>query len=679
MSSVSVYDSCIIAAATSYESGALNFSFDRSPFKGGWEEILHGSHVRIIMGQKFSVVLGVQKLLGLGDRELGKKVIKNLSQMHNRSPVFDIFGDLDLDKSHTIELVDALVMWILTVAYAVFEQQMKRVESLGNMLNPDCDFASNSQCWRDVFGEPVVIDLEYRELGFTSDTQNRFCPRGLQTGPFATLHKSFAFADTLECRFSAAAGKGQIVTCELQELLLALGSQGFIVHNTVLLVQGTFGLAVRVGRIIDLDIPVWHVYSVDEAVVFTTDPESFTLAVLAVEKVQLGDELYEIRPIYSLDSMFDARSEALVVVGALVTPALCNQIDSSGPFVAAGRVKSGRSLPASSGLKWQSISGELGISLGASGQLGPQFGVRVAGQGAREMEWMHKQTEFLLAQSITTVERAQRNFLFVYQAATGQIVEQNLFAVVSAVVGAAANGVGFDTPNFSAGTTTTAEWWLQQGSLIRVCAALIASPSPLLENGNVGGIDLSLLVSTDEKRRVWEAPLPLPGWAKVLGRYPGVAVNQLVGSSPSTERCSMFITISGLERRLGRLVQIGDKCFEAVSGHSVRLNGVDANVVCVALKKAEAANKLRWVNDKGVYCPGERFGSQEPSQMVVNDSRNREVSGNNTRINGLLKWRFPWENKNTVQVHPCATVGLGQTVNGRDLQAEVIGMMVELS
>jgi hypothetical protein len=668
-----VYDSCIIAAATAYESGAFDLILKRplSPllFKGGWEEVLYGSHVRVMIGQEFSLVLGLQKLLGIGNRALGRKVIEDLA--HNNTLEVRL-SEFQLAAPDAEELNDALLRWLLVVASTVLEEQKKRLESTGNPSKIHPEFLSNGQCWRDVFGEPVVIDLEF---GVTWEIEAR------ETGQSSLALSSFAFASILESRGPRlSTGKGQVVTCELQELMLTIGSKGFVFHNRVLLVQGAFGLAFRVGRIIDLDIPIWHICTIDEAVTFNADPESFTLAVLAVQNVQLGEELFEIEPIYSSDQVFDATSEALVVVGALITPALCNRIDCNGPFVAAGRFKSGRSITAGSGLKWQSISGELGISLGTGWQ-GPQFGVRVAGQGAREMEWMHKQTEYMLAQSITTLERAQRNFIFVYQAATGQIVEQNLFAVVRAVV-PTANGLGFDAPNFSDRTTTPAEWWLQQGPLIRVCAALIASPSPLLENGTVGGIDLSLLASTDEKWRVWEAPLRLPGWAKALGRNPGVAVNQLVGSSPSTERCSMFITISGMERRLGRLYRIADysSSFEAASsGLSVQLNGVDATVICVAQKKAGSVTELRWVNDKGVYCPGQRFGSHEPSQMVFNDIRNLAVNGNKIRINGLLRWQFPWNNKDTgVQVLPCSTVGLGQTVNGRDLETEIIGMMVEL-
>ena len=188
----------------------------------------------------------------------------------------------------------------------------------------------------------------------------------------------------------------------------------------------------------------------------------------------------------------------------------------------------------------------------------------------------------------------------------------------------------------------------------------------LVERGKIGGIDIALLAETD-RIRVWEKPQSLPHWNKVLGGMPAVAVNRLEGGPDWTARGSLFITVSGLERyAMSRLILDPGECdlFRAKTGLALRLSGFNEALLNAHSSTMLAATKLRW-DYESIYVPGVRLCDSEPSKMIASPP---------IAIANLNSRSFAADQQENVSG---TSKGLGELVNGLDLPAKFLGMMVE--
>lgn len=675
---LTVYDFCIIASGFACQDGMLESSIEQiideipeTVLGVTWAQYLPGSHIRIAVAPSLSVVLGIEKLLGVGDRELGSKVLNELmvSAKEINIPVVNSVRQLFQRHETWLDadlLIEQVVRWMLATAYLVSAKQSIRT-GLGNPLNKQCQLGGCGlrfgECWRDAFGELWVIELVN---GFSA-----FKKVASEIDLTSMKHPFFSIENYVSLNQAALEGF-ETVICELEDLVLSLDGTTYVEVEGCLFVQGTYGLIIQLGRVRGTSLSAWHVCTPEETIAFHFTPMEFVTAV----KGMMQDETtmwLKIDPVELLCLDFENSSE-LVVVGALIQPTLCLNVDCNGPFVGMGEFTSGRDaiLRPSYYLKWQTLSGSAQIGISASG---PQGTLALGGE-ARRTGPMMRQDEILLAQSLTTEERAMRTSIFVYQAATGQVVEQNLYNMVRGVVAATfhqrssvrISEVPMLSPtqeesslcNMSGAMSGS----LQRETLVRVCAAVISNPIPIFQDGTVGGLDLSALIETDEKVRIWEKPSKLPCWTAVLGKYPGVAVNRLDGSSPSIGRCSVFVTLAAIERRFGRLIRNEDSeecnCFSTESGITIQLKGLNSHVVRLAQMQAQTAITMRWDDSYGIYCPGQRFGSQRPSNMSVH-TRLHWYPGLSRRTSGT---RF-------------TNLGLGEIVNGGNISAQFLGMMME--
>lgn len=139
------------------------------------------------------------------------------------------------------------------------------------------------------------------------------------------------------------------------------------------------------------------------------------------------------------------------------------------------------------------------------GTQGPQGSICLGGQANRINHWDQQIAEHSLGRSATLLEQAARSFLFVYQVATGQVVEQNMLSLVLEAVRQEQDEVSdttllwrerFRRPGIAVAAESCAGvvWGINNANLMRVCAALVVNPTPVVQDGRVGGIDLGILV-----------------------------------------------------------------------------------------------------------------------------------------------------------------------------------------
>ena len=129
----STYALSINAIATVLECSELDLSalsiFSDSNYTssiGIFGEFLFGSHVRILVRRNVSIILSMQKFLGVGNRILGKRIIHEL-----------IYSERIMRYSH-VGIVrfrfrgtksEAIVKLLLAVVHAVYAHQVSRIKA----------------------------------------------------------------------------------------------------------------------------------------------------------------------------------------------------------------------------------------------------------------------------------------------------------------------------------------------------------------------------------------------------------------------------------------------------------------------------------------------------------------------------------------------------------------------
>jgi hypothetical protein len=158
-------------------------------------------------------------VLSVGDRGLGNQVINYFLQEEHEWIARELEERRYLATEQHFSI--CVIKWLLAIARHVYERQM--IQS--NLTESLCHLEPHvsGECWRDAFGDILEADL--------SQTF-----RALKSSPTwaaqQNLFSSF-FSDSSE----------RLVTCELEELLLAMGASSRIVIDEILLVQGECGLA----------------------------------------------------------------------------------------------------------------------------------------------------------------------------------------------------------------------------------------------------------------------------------------------------------------------------------------------------------------------------------------------------------------------------------------------------
>jgi hypothetical protein len=103
--------------------------------------------------------------------------------------------------------------WLLAIAHSVYELQV--IQS--NITEPygHLETLASGECWRDAFGDILEVDLS-RTFRALKSSPTRVAPRNL-----------------FESFFSES-GSGGLVTCELEEILLAIRASSRVVIDEIL-------------------------------------------------------------------------------------------------------------------------------------------------------------------------------------------------------------------------------------------------------------------------------------------------------------------------------------------------------------------------------------------------------------------------------------------------------------
>ena len=382
-----------------------------------WGECLTGAHVRITMRSDFSAILRLDKFIGRGSRALGShyiQVVVNLERKVGRTGnPFRLWEflraspskqEFHLRKQQKLAYNMALLYWTCS-------HEMKRARAVCNGI-PNRPRGGN--CWRDAFGDVLELRLD-RPDAFRQEmsAQKQASHEGVPVRD-----------DQLNEIFSTC------VLSTLEDLTVALGIHSRAVLGDIIFLQGRYGTCVLIGSINQYPIALWHVCSIEEASLIASNPQQFIHhmgGTLICENSQGGQGPYQSN-YSSLESL-----KGTILVGALVEPAWCSSIDTAVLLQAQHNgVVSGRTevnqIPR---LQFESLSGQAQFSFGMQG---PQGTIAIGGGVSRPKFSEHMVAENSFSNSITTLERALRSWVLVYQTYNGQFVEQNLYCVVSCVL-----------------------------------------------------------------------------------------------------------------------------------------------------------------------------------------------------------------------------------------------------
>jgi hypothetical protein len=234
--------------------------------------------------------------------------------------------------------------------------------------------------------------------------------------------------------------------------------------------------------------------------------------------------------------------------------------------------------------------------------------------------------------------------------------------------------------DFDQDISSASQWDVTYATFCRLCAAVISDPTPVSLQQMLGGVDLGAMVHHCSKYRVWEKPAALPGWVPIFGWLPAVSVNSI--NPPvnirCTQRCSLLMTIAGIERRVGKLVKCDgfETQFESDTGVSVCLAGFNTISLDEAKDAAITAKTWRWTQSTRIIMGSERFGGQGPSQI---HAREYTWLGNTLQsmktLGGMLnlgRIDSGSATRTTKQLQ-----SLGEIVHGCDLGSDYLGLLIE--
>jgi ankyrin repeat protein len=382
-----------------------------------WGECLTGAHVRITMGSDFSAILRLDKFIGCGLQALGShyiRVVVNLERKVGRTNnpfrLWEFLRASPLKQESRLQMQQRLAH-NMALLYWTCSHEMKRARAVCNGIP---NRPSGGNCWRDAFGDVLELRLD-RPDPFRQEV----------LAPKQASHEGIPIRDyQLREIFSTC------VLSTLEDLTVALGIHSQAVLGDIIFLQGRYGTCVLIGSINQYPVALWHVCSIEEASLIASNPQQFVYRMggnLICEN-SLGDQDPYQGNYSSLESL-----KGTILVGALVEPAWCASIDTPVLLQAqCNGVTSGRTevnqIPR---LQFESLSGQAQFSFGMQG---PQGTIAIGGGVSRPKISEHIIAENSFSHSITTLERALRSWVLVYQTHSGQFVEQNLYCVVFCVL-----------------------------------------------------------------------------------------------------------------------------------------------------------------------------------------------------------------------------------------------------
>jgi ankyrin repeat protein len=382
-----------------------------------WGECLTGAHVRITMGSDFSAILRLDKFIGCGLQALGShyiRVVVNLERKVGRTNnpfrLWEFLRASPLKQESRLQMQQRLAH-NMALLYWTCSHEMKRARAVCNGI-PNRPRGGN--CWRDAFGDVLELRLD-RPDPFRQEV----------LAPKQASYEGIPMRDyQLREIFSTC------VLSTLEDLTVALGIHSRAVLGDIIFLQGRYGTCVLIGSINQYPVALWHVCSIEEASLIASNPQQFVHHIrgnLICENSLGGQDPYQ-GNYSSLESL-----KGTILVGALVEPAWCASIDTPVLLQAqCNGVTSGRTevnqIPR---LQFESLSGQAQFSFGMQG---PQGTIAIGGGVSRPRISEHIIAENSFSHSITTLERALRSWVLVYQTYSGQFVEQNLYCVVSCVL-----------------------------------------------------------------------------------------------------------------------------------------------------------------------------------------------------------------------------------------------------
>ena len=190
-------------------------------------------------------------------------------------------------------------------------------------------------------------------------------------------------------------------------------------------------------------------------------------------------------------------------------------------------------------------------------------------------------------------------------------------------------------------------------------------------------MDLGAMANYCYHVRVWEQPRNQPHWAQIFGWLPAVAIETLFPSSggSSIHRCTLVMTIAGLERRIGRFVRRGDLSWTFESENvQIHLRGFNEASLSEARKAGKIVKEWRWTGSSArVVIPERRFGGQQPSQLNVICSHWPEAAWLPIRMVSSFIGITQSSNGTVVK----EVMSLGQLIHGCDIGGDQLGLMIE--
>jgi ankyrin repeat protein len=381
-----------------------------------WGECLTGAHIRITMGSDFSAILRLDKFIGCGFQALGShyiQVVVNLERKVGRTNnpfrLWEFLRASPSKQESRLQMQQKLAH-NMALLYWTCSHEMKRARAVCNAI-PNRPRGGN--CWRDAFGDVLELRLDRPDPSRQEMLAHK-----------QASHEGVPIRDGQPSEIFSTC-----VLSTLEDLTAALGIHSRAVLGDVIFLQGRYGTCVLIGSINHYPVALWHVCSIDETSLIASNPQQFVYHMggnLICENSQGGQDPYQGN--YSnLESL-----KGTILVGALVEPAWCTSIDTPILLQAQGNgVISGRTevnqIPR---LQFESLSGQAQFTFGVQG---PQGTIAIGG-GASRPNSGHIIAENSFSNSITTLERALRSWVLVYQTYNGQFVEQNLYCVVSCVL-----------------------------------------------------------------------------------------------------------------------------------------------------------------------------------------------------------------------------------------------------
>jgi hypothetical protein len=298
-----------------------------------------------------------------------------------------------------------LLTWFVALAHSASKHQEQRARAIQNKKGSPISVGS---CWRDAFGDVLEVDL----------------------------HKHFNASDAIRLnptiwpqnRDSQVSFSNDLTFSTIEDLASAMGIYSETTVDGMVFWKGYRGICVLVGVLPHKNIPFWHVCTIEQSSYLEADPESFVRSIKSNR-----DSILEVnsKPQRLCDCNEVTSFQGTILVGALVEPGWCEKVDCDGLFQAQGEnIQAGRLAQDErrQGLHWSNISGQLQLSMGAQG---PQGSIVLGGELVKSRGHELLMAENSLVHGLTILERALRSWVLVYQSSNGQVMQQNLYCIVS--------------------------------------------------------------------------------------------------------------------------------------------------------------------------------------------------------------------------------------------------------